>query len=87
MHTVAAPQSAERCVYNSELHPGCITQVAPTVTSFCTIYNSESFIFILPPPALTAAHGSFQALQGFPVAALPAACSAETPYPAVRPKG
>lgn len=46
--------SLKRHVYSSELHP--------PFTSFCTIYNSESFIFILAPPALTAAHGE---LPGF----------------------
>lgn len=79
MHTVAVPQSEETHVYSSELHP--------PFTSFCTIYNSRvlfSYWLLLPSLQPT---GSFQALQGFPGAALPAACSAEMPYPAVRLKG
>ena len=52
-----------RRVYDGGLHREASDRLHQPFISFCTIYNSENFIFILAPCALSATQAGFQATQ------------------------
>lgn len=61
--TLTALQFLERRVYDSGLHRDASDRLHQPFVSFCTIYNSENFIFILAPCTLSATQAGFQAMQ------------------------
>lgn len=85
--------SSRRRAYDSGLHRTCSGQAAQLFASFCTIYNSEIFIFILllaPSPSLMwvfSPRSGRLSERNSPGAAPAAFCSAQMLYPAAQPQG
>lgn len=96
-HTLWLISALWRGVRDSGLHPAAWGRLHQPLVSFCTIYNSQRFIFILASPALAATRGGFQATwlaaqraALWLVARLPQSSpysSPEMPYPAVKHEG